>query len=115
MKYIIDACSGYIDEGGSAEFYLIENSKFGFKQFRNKRHAISAWNRQKLLSKHNLAPKVISNICKLPIITRYYNEQSNWGFVTEKARLVDENIMKKRMKEIQELVEKIYEKTGLKF
>lgn len=115
MKYIIDASSCYMDEGASAEFYTIHNTKFGFKQFRNKRHAISAYNRQKLLSKYHLAPKVIGDICKLPITTHYYEEESNWGFVTEKARIVDENIMKKRMGQIQKLVESIYAKTGLKF
>lgn len=115
MKYAIDASTGFVDWGASAEFYLIKNTKYGFKQFHHKRYAISAFKRQKLLSKYNLAPKVIGNICKLPITTTHFNEQSNWGFITEKARIVCETVMKKRISQIQELVENIYKKTGLKF
>lgn len=119
MKYTIDIDSvGSYDEGGSAEFYSItEDRSIGFKQFRNKNRATSAWKKQKLLHKFGLAPKVISNICRLNI--QYPNtditHKTNWGFITEKARLVDEKIMRKRMKDIQKLVNNIHQKTGLKF
>ena len=116
MKYFIDAKTGFIDEGGSAEFYNIDKQKIlAFKQFRNKSSAISAWKKQKLLSKYHLAPKVFSKLCKLPIISDNWREDSNWGFITEKARIVCETIMKKRISQIQELVENIQKKTGLKF
>lgn len=115
MKYIIKS-SMPLDEGGSAEFYDISDyPKLGFKQFRNKRLAISAWNKQKLLSKFRLAPKVISNIIKLPIVYDYFYSETNWGFITEKASVVDGKLMQKRMPEIQALVDSIRAKTGLKF
>jgi hypothetical protein len=61
MKYTIKNDS--YDEGGSAEFYHIkENKSLGFKQFGSKRSATTAYNKQKLLSKHNLAPKIIGKI-----------------------------------------------------
>lgn len=116
MKYFIDARFGFVDEGGSAEFYNIGKQKvLGFKQFRNKNTAICAWKKQKLLSGYNLAPKVFSKICKIPIIGDEWKEDTNWGFITEKAKLVNENKMKSRMNEIQKLVEIIHQKTGLKF
>lgn len=117
-KYTVDYNT--FQEGGAAEFYnLKENKSLGFKQFRNKKMASVAYSNQKLLSKYGLAPKVIGNICQLPYIL--YNgtgwvEKTNWGFITIKARIVlDANIMKKRLKQIQDLVDKIYKKTGLKF
>lgn len=118
MKYTIDISS--FDEGGSAEFYDIkENKNLGFKQFRNKKSANAAYNRQKLLSRFGLAPKVYGKLCKLEIkikIENYtYPDHTNWGYVTEKARLADEKVMKKRLKEIQSLVESIEKKTKLKF
>lgn len=109
-----------MSEGGSAEFFPIkDNADLGFKQFRNKKAANNAWKKQKLLSKFHLAPKVISNVCKLPITIEPYSAsfiiQTNWGYVTEKAKIVDENIMQKRLDQIQDLVEKIEKKTGLQF
>lgn len=117
MKYTIDATIGY-DEGGSAEFYdILQNSELGFKQFHHKKIAISAFSKQKILSKYHLAPKVVGEICQLPIYINGIDtkEQTNWGFVTEKARLVNEKIMKKRLGQIQRLVDLIHSKTGLKF
>lgn len=115
MKYIVD---GYnFDEGGSAEFYhILTHKDLGFKSFRNKNEANKARKRQKILSKFGLAPKVLGDICKLPM--KLFNGdfcETNWGYITEKAHLVDEKIMKKRLRDIQKLVEKIQEKTGLKF
>jgi hypothetical protein len=121
MKYTIDI--DVFDEGGSAEFYKIkENKNLGFKQFRNKKFAISAYNRQRLLSKFGLAPKVYGKVCRLEIkIENFagedytYTDHTNWGFVTEKAKILDDKIMSKRLKEIQNLVESIEKKTKLKF
>lgn len=115
MKYTISSDS-FLDEGGSAEFYLIkENPNIGFKQFRNKKCAEKARRKQKLLSKFNLAPKVLSNLCKLEFDFIEYKQETNWGFLTERARLVDEEKMRHRMRDIQDLVENIYNKTKLKF
>lgn len=115
MKYIVD---GYnFDEGGSAEFYhILTHKNIGFKSFRNKNEANKARKRQKILSKFGLAPKVLSSICKLTVqLSDDDFCQTDWGYITEKARLVDEEIMRKRLRDIQKLVEKIQEKTGLKF
>lgn len=115
MKYIVNTRAPF-DEGGSAEFYPISGKRnIGFKQFRDKKFATAAWKKQKLLSKFSLAPKVLSQVIKLPIIYKDYCDQTNWGFITEKARVIDEKIMRTRMDEIQNLVETIYKKTRLKF
>lgn len=119
MKYTIDIND--FDEGGSAEFYHIKEDKnLGFKQFRNKKFANAAYNKQKLLSKFGLAPKVYGKVCRIKIQTWFsknyiHTDYTNWGYVTEKARLADETVMKKRLKEIQSLVESIEKKTKLKF
>ena len=117
MKYTIELDNS--GEGGSAEFYLIKEDKnLGFKQFRNKKFANRAYNKQKLLSKHNLAPKVIGSVCKLPIQIDNcpnYKLNTNWGYITERAKIVDEKIMKRRLEDIQTLVENIQKKTNLKF
>jgi hypothetical protein len=121
MKYTIDLND--FDEGGSAEFYHIkEHKNLGFKQFRSKRSATNAYNKQKLLSKYNLAPKVIGKVCKLQIeIANFagenytYTDSTGWGYVTEKAKVLDEKVMKKRLKNIQNLVQTIENKTRLRF
>jgi hypothetical protein len=117
MKYTIELDNS--GEGGSAEFYLIqEDNNLGFKQFRNKKFANKAYEKQKLLSKYNLAPKIVGNVCKLPIKIESYPEyklNTNWGYITERAKILDENIMKKRLKDIQDLVETIENKTCLRF
>ena len=121
MKYTIDL--NRWDEGGSAEFYHIKEDKnLGFKQFRNKKFANIAYNKQKLLSRFSLAPKVYGKVCRLEIkIENFggkeytYSDYTNWGYVTEKARMADEKVMKKRLREIQSLVQSIEKKTKLKF
>lgn len=117
MKYTIDCDKeDCCDEGSSAEFYWIkENKNLGFKQFRDKKYATSAYNKQKLLNRFGLAPKVYGSICKLPMKSEWYDGMSGWGYITECAKVLDEKIMKKRLKEIQSLVENIHKKTKLKF
>jgi hypothetical protein len=121
MKYTIEL--DHSGEGGSAEFYPIkEDKRLGFKQFRNKKFANKAYEKQKLLSKYHLAPKVVGKVCKLIIeITNFagenhtYTYSTGWGYVTEKAKILDEKIMKKRLKDIQNLVKTIEDKTRLRF
>lgn len=117
MKYTIEL--DHSGEGGSAEFYLIkEDQNLGFKQFRNKKFATRAYEKQKLLSRYNLAPKIIGSICKLPIVIDScpnYKLNTNWGYITERAKILDENIMARRLEDIQKLVENIERKTKLKF
>jgi hypothetical protein len=122
MKYTIEL--DHSGEGGSAEFYLIKEDKnLGFKQFRNKKFANKAYEKQKLLSKYHLAPKVIGSVCKMTyklpmhetLPGKFYSFQTNWGYITEKAKILDEKVMKKRLKDIQNLVETIENKTHLRF
>jgi hypothetical protein len=114
MKYTIhDDGFGCFEEGGCAEFYWIKEDKtLGFKQFSSKKSAIVAYNKQKLLSKFDLAPKVIGKITK---IKYEWGDETNWGYVTEKAKILDEKVMKKRLRDIQNLVETIENKTRLRF
>lgn len=117
MKYAVDATIGF-DEGGSAEFYdILQNAFLGFKQFHSKKAALNAFAKQKILAKYNLAPKIIGELCQLPIFINRIDtkEKTSWGFITEKAKLVDEKIMRKRLSQIQKLVDLIHNKTGLKF
>lgn len=115
MKHIIDP--DLCNDGGSAEFYsIIGNPKIGFKQFRSKKWANDAYQKQKLLSKLGLAPKIYGGICKLQFDPSHIvGLWTNWGYVTEKAKLFDAKIMSKKLKDIQTLVNSIYSKTGLKF
>ena len=67
MKYAVDSTIGF-DEGGSAEFYdILQYTTLGFKQFKNKKTASDTFAKQKILSRYNLAPKIIGKICRLPI------------------------------------------------
>ena len=110
--YSLEDPDNYI-EGGSAEFYYLKNEPhLGFKQFKNKKCALDAHKRQKKLAKFDLAPKVYTTVRRLR--TSWYSA-SGWGFVTEKALILDDNIMSKRLRHIQNLVDRIYEKTGWKF
>lgn len=112
ITYTIEDPDNY-SEGGSAEFYYIKNNPdLGFKQFKSKKCAIEAYQRQKKLSRLDLAPKIFTSVKRLR--TSWYSA-SGWGFVTEKALILDDNIMSKRLKQIQDLVDTIYEKTGWKF
>jgi hypothetical protein len=114
MKYTIqDDGFGCFEEGGCAEFYWIkEDRTLGFKQFGSKKTATIAYNKQKLLSKFDLAPKVIGKITKL----KYeWGDDTDWGYVTERAKILDENVMKKRLRDIQKLVKTIENKTKLRF
>ena len=88
MKYTIhDDGFGCFEEGGCAEFYWIKEDKtLGFKQFGSKKSATIAYNKQKLLSKFDLAPKTIGTVTKL----KYeWGDDTNWGYVTERAKILD--------------------------
>jgi hypothetical protein len=114
MKYTIhDDGFGCFEEGGCAEFYWIKEDKtLGFKQFGSKNSAKIAYEKQKLLSKFDLAPKVVGTITKLKY---QWGEDTDWGYVTERAKILDEKVMKKRLRDIQNLVETIENKTCLRF
>jgi hypothetical protein len=117
LDYLID--TNLYDEGGYAQFYnIVGENHIGFKEFRNKRKAKDSYNRQKLLSKFDLAPRVVSNICRLNFI--WDNDCpsmiSGWGYVTEKALMPESGDNRPHsLGSIQKLVNNIYKKTKLKF
>jgi hypothetical protein len=107
-KYIVEILRS---EGASAQFYSIKGSKtLGFKEFCSKKTALYAYKVQKKLSKLGLAPKVYGKIKRVPI--HNHNESTNWGFVTQKARILGHKYSREK---IQTLVDKIFDKTNLKF
>lgn len=114
-KYTI---SYLLDEGGSANFYKLKESKnLAFKEFRSKQEAQFAYKIQQKLSKLGLAPKIYGKIHKQTIECEGFYAQdkwysyTGWGYITQIVRI------SKRLsrKKIQELVDKIYIKTKLKF
>lgn len=113
-NYQIDY-SDWFDEGGYCQVYPIKDyPNLIFKEFRNKTKANEALKYQKRLSKFNFAPKVYSAVCQLnfaPEEGLVYNEPSDWGYISEIAK-TSKNIS---LQQIQQLVENIEEKTGLKF
>jgi len=114
-KYLIN--TDWFDQGGSCQVYSIENnSSILFKEFDTKTKAIESYKNQTKLSKYNLAPKIFSDICKLNFSHKdpyLYNSESNWGYLTEKAMPVYHT--KTNVRNIQILVEEIYDKTTLNF
>lgn len=121
--YQVDDCEHY--SGGYCDFLPIRNNpELGFKSFKHKKKAQQALNNQKILAKFDLAPHPITNLCKIPF---YYDPKilmnwtpsitlTNWGFVTEVAKLIDyEDITQLPYKKIQDLVENILIKTKMKF
>ena len=110
--------SDWFDEGGYCQTYPIKNHKnLVFKEFRNKKKASEAYSYQKKLAKFDLAPQVISKVCKLKFAEEedvIFTEISDWGYVTEYAKTFKANT-KISMEQIQDLVDEILDKTGLKF
>jgi hypothetical protein len=110
--------SDWFEEGGYCQVYPIKNHKhLVFKEFRNKKKANEAYSFQKKLSKFDLAPKVFSKICKLNFAKEddiIFYESSDWGYITEYAKTYKANSSIK-MEHIQDLVDQIKDKTGLKF
>jgi len=86
MSYV-----GLYDGAGSKNaFYIVEKKfgrkKIGFKEFENKREAEFAYRVQKHLAQYNLAPMVYGDVGRI----RYYGDLTNWGYLTETARLMPE-------------------------
>ena len=118
--YLVDM--SWCDSGGSCDFLPIRGHKnLGFKNFKNKSKAKTAWDFQSKLSKFNLAPKLYSGICKIPYsydleLLKYWNPKdtvTEWGFVTQKAEMLDET--DQPLIKLQNLVDAIYKHTGIKF
>lgn len=115
--YTIDY-SDWSDEGGSCQVYPIKNQhELVFKEFRSKKKAQEAYTLQKKLAEFDLSPSIVTKVCKLKFAEEEgvsFIDCSDWGFVTERAKVCDPNTVIKR-KDIQKLVNDIVEKTGLKF
>jgi hypothetical protein len=122
-NYFIDLSSN--DSGGYCDFFPIKNNPdIGFKSFKKKNKAEKSLANQKLLSSFDLAPVPLSDVCKIkyyydPEILKYHqpkNLYSNWGYITEKASIVDYKVCKRPyLSSIQNLVDDIWNKTNLKF
>jgi hypothetical protein len=112
-KYKIDLYS-YSDQGGYCTFYCILNKKnLAFKEFISKSRAEYARKIQLKLSKHTLAPKVLSKTCKIKYETLFPGRKSGWGYITEVAKTIQKDSVS--LNKIQKLVDKIQLKTKLKF
>ena len=112
-KYKIDLYS-YSDQGGYCTFYsILNNENLAFKEFISKSRAEYARKIQFKLSKYDLAPKVYSKLCKMKYNILFPGQRSGWGYITESAMPVKHN--HRTMVEIQDLVDKIHNKTKLKF
>lgn len=108
IDYQIDD-NEYID-GGYCQFYNIDDIS-GFKEFKNKRKAHYARSVQKHLSRYNLAPIVMSKVCRLNFAN--IDQNTEWGYITEKATNVEYGEVSLDI--IQKLVDDIYKYCGLKF
>lgn len=114
----------WCESGGYCDFLPIKGEpQLGFKHFKNKRRAKDTLTNQIILSKFDLAPKVITGLCKIPYhydaeILRYWTPDvtvTDWGYVTEKADILDIKDNNIPYKDIQDLVDEIESKTFLKF
>jgi hypothetical protein len=116
-QYKID-CSDWFDEGGYCQVYPIKGkSNWIFKEFHTKKKAKDSYKYHKQLAKFDLAPKIYSSICRLKFADYEdicFDDPSDWGYITEYAKTHEANTII-TMKDIQNLVNEIYEKTGLKF
>ena len=119
--YLVD--TSYMDDSGSyCDFLPIKGEDhLGFKSFKLKTRAKEAYRIQKKLANFNLAPEIITEVCKIPYsydpdLLKYWTPEetvTSWGYVTEKAMLVD--IDDTPYNKLQSLVDNIRDKTGLKF
>jgi len=82
-----------VDSGSFATFYILKNRKtIAFKAFSSKKRAIEAYDMQKLLAEHTMAPKVYGNVRKIDYIGfDGKKNKSGWGYITEIARTVDDD------------------------
>ena len=119
--YLVD--TSYIDDSGSyCDFLPIKGEDhLGFKSFKLKARANDTYKIQKKLAKFNLAPQIITEVCKIPYsydpdLLKYWTPEetvTSWGYVTEKAMMLDIDDMP--YDKLESLVNKIRQKAGLKF
>lgn len=119
--YLVDM--KWCDSGGYCDFLPIRgHQNLGFKNFKHKKRAEESLYNQKILAKFDLAPEPITDLCKIPYgfdpeLLKTWNPKettTNWGYVTEKALMLDIDADIPYRK-IQQLVDNIRETTRLKF
>ena len=119
--YLVDI--SWCDSGGYCDFLPIRgHQNLGFKSFKNKTRARKSLINQLILNKFDLAPFILTPLCKIaywydPELLKAWTPSetvTSWGYVTEKAVLFDIDA-KIPHRKIQDLVDNIREKTGLKF
>lgn len=118
--YLVDM--SWCDSGGYCDFMPIRaDNELGFKSFKTKKRAAESIKNQLILSEFNLAPRVVTELCKIPYsydpeLLKYWTPEdtvTSWGYVTKKAVALDVDDTPYR--KLQNLVHKIRQKTGLKF
>ena len=118
--YLVDM--SWCESGGHCDFLPIKaNQNLGFKSFKTKTRAIDSIKNQLILYKFNLAPEVVTGLCKIPYsyapeLLKYWTPKdtvTSWGYITKKAAILD--IEDTPYSKLQNLVNKIRQKTGLKF
>lgn len=87
-KYVGIPCG----DGSFTTFYKLKGRKtIGFKDFGSKEEAMESMENQRLLSEHNLAPKVHGKVRKIDWVDDDgMKRRSGWGFITEIAITVDD-------------------------
>lgn len=80
----------YADAGSRNTFYRLNNSKYGFKSFEEKRLAEFSYRVQKHLASIDLAPRVYGEVGRIRVPDVYDDgtELSEWGYITEIAKLL---------------------------
>lgn len=105
-------------DGGICQVYNIYGFEkdFVFKEFPTYNKAKQAFDKQKILSKFDLAPKIKSDLCQLNFINNNKQpiQSTNIGFISEKAVVFDSPTCFS-LQQIQSLVDEIYKNTRLKF
>lgn len=129
-NYLIDtdALSNECNSGAFCDFLFIKNyPSLGFKSFKRKDKAMICLKNQKKLSRFNLAPKVLSGLCKIPYyfdqkVLKFWtpnNTHTGWGYISERANVIEDSFIfinrTKELNKIQNLVDNIWYKTKLKF
>ena len=97
--YLVD--TSYMDDSGSyCDFLPIKGEDhLGFKSFKLKARADETYKIQKKLAKFDLAPQIITEVCKIPYsydpdLLKYWTPKetvTSWGYVTEKAVIVEKD------------------------
>jgi hypothetical protein len=113
---LIDLSKDYYEGGYCDVASIVGHKHIVFKQFSSKKKANEVLKYQKILARHDLAPKIYSDLCRLNFADLNGwkpDNASDWGYITEKASPIKQN--KQSMILLQNLVEAISIKTKLKF